>query len=757
MWAAAAGFSVANVPQTTASKEARMPARTPIAGRIGRWSAHHRKTAIAGWIAFVIVAFMAGGAVGTDQLDPQEAGVGDSGTAAQVVHDAFPKTDDEMVLVSAGAGGARSPAVRAAVADVVSGLRALGGVDRIRPPFGGGGRVSQDGRTVAVDFRIAGDVSDPAVAKVVDRTIDQTRAVQKAHPDVRVEQFGEGSAQTQFEEVFAGDLSKAGAISLPITLIVLVFAFGAMLVAGIPLLLAITAVVATMGIIGPISQIAPVDQSIGHVVLLIGLAVGVDYSLFYLRRAREEKAAGATEAEAIDVAAATSGHSVLVSGITVMVAMAGMYLAGAPTFVSFATGTIVVVATSVIASLTVLPAVMSLMGGRIHRPGRIPGMAALKRSAARVALWPRIVDAVHRRPAVSGGIAATVLVAMAIPAVGMDIGTPPMAESLPRDEPVVQTFNRVQAAFPVESNGAVVVVRAGDVRTAEMRSGIAALEQAATARPGLFPGDGVDVEISPAGTVAAIGVEIAGDGTDRRSNAALDALRETIVPETVGRVAGARTWVDGMTAQDRDFNQALTSHLPYVIGFVMVSAFALLLITFRSIVIPVKAIVLNLMSAAAAYGAMVLVFQHGWFKGLLGVDHTGPIVAWVPVFVFVVLFGLSMDYHVFILSRVREAVDRGMRTQDAVTHAVKQTAGTVTSAAFVMVAVFSVFGSLSFVAFKQMGVGLAVAILLDATVIRGVLLPASMHLLGERNWWLPTWLGWLPRARREVAPAPARG
>ena len=314
-----------------------------------------------------------------------------------------------------------------------------------------------------IPFRIKGDSEKPAIKAIVDRTVEQTAAVQKAHPDLRVEQFGDGSSEEDFNAIFNGDMKKAGAISLPITLVVLLFAFGALLVAGIPVLLAVTAVMATLGLVGPLSQLAPVDDSFGHVVLLIGLAVGVDYSLFYLRRAREEKAAGATNEEAIDAAAATSGHSVLVSGLTVMVAMAGMYLAGAPTFVSFATGTILVVASAMLASLTVLPALMSLMGDKIHRQGRVPGVQLLKRGAARVALWSRVVDAVTRRPVLWGGAATVFLVALSIPALGMNLGTPPLADSLPQDEPVVQTFNRVRAAFPAETSGASVVVKARDV------------------------------------------------------------------------------------------------------------------------------------------------------------------------------------------------------------------------------------------------------------------------------------------------------
>jgi uncharacterized membrane protein YdfJ with MMPL/SSD domain len=277
-------------------------------------------------------------------------------------------------------------------------------------------------------------------------------------------------------------------------------------------------------------------------------------------------------------------------------------------------------------------------------------------------------------------------------------------------------------------------------------------------RPALFPGKGaVEQNVNADKTVNTLTMQIAGNGTDKTSARALDTLRDELVPATVGTVDGLEAYTTGGTAVDHDFNHSMVSHLPIVFGFVILSAFLLLLVTFRSIVVPIKAIVLNLLSIAAAYGAMVLVFQHGWFNGLLGISKTGPIESWVPLFMFVVLFGLSMDYHVFILTRVRELYDRGMKTEDAVAAAVKSTAGVVTSAAVVMVSVFAVFGTLTFMAFKQMGVGLAFAVLLDATLIRGVLLPATMKLLGDWNWWLPGSTSWTPQLHHkpesEVTPA----
>jgi uncharacterized membrane protein YdfJ with MMPL/SSD domain len=501
-----------------------------------------------------------------------------------------------------------------------------------------------------------------------------------------------------------------------------------------------------------------VEQTITHVILLIGLAVGVDYALFYIRRMREERAAGRSTEAAIDVAAATSGRSVLVSGLTVIIAMAGMYLAGAPTFTSFATGTILVVAVAVVGSLTVLPALLSRLGDGIER-GRVPGLGRLRARVARIGIWSRILDRVLRRPLLWGGLAAALLVALALPAIGLDTGTPNTAASLPQDEPVVQTFNHVEKAFPQETSSLNVVVQADDVTSPKVQQGLTAMERAATQHRELLPGSAPDIEVSPDKSVVKVEMEIAGDGTDEQSAQALEVLRTDVVPPTIGAVDGVQTYVGGATAEDADFNDTMSSHVPYVFAFVLSAAFLLLLVTFRSIVVPIKAIVLNLLSVAAAYGVMVLVFQHGWGKSLLGFSETGPIEAWIPLFLFVVLFGLSMDYHVFILSRVREAYDNGMKTEDAVSYAIKNTAGVVTSAAVVMIAVFAIFGSLSFIMFKQMGVGLAFAVLIDATLIRGILLPATMKLLGDRNWWLPRSLGWIPHIEHEgkakPRPAPA--
>jgi RND superfamily putative drug exporter len=478
----------------------------------------------------------------------------------------------------------------------------------------------------------------------------------------------------------------------------------------------------------------------------------VDYSLFYVKREREERAAGRDGNAAIEAAAATSGRAIVISGFTVMVAMAGMYLGGISNFASFATGTIMVVAVAVLGSLTVLPATLSALGHRIEK-GRVPLLGRLRNRVGNVGIWSRVLDRVLRRPLLSAIVSAGVLVALTVPVLGMETSLGGTDDNS-RDLPVMQTYDRIQAAFPSEGSAEMVVIKADDATSQEVVSGIKALEAEAAARPALFEGQ-PSVELSADKTVASVTLPTTGNGTDDLSNRAVDALRGDIVPGTIGKVDGVEAYTTGEAAATGDFNDAMIGHLPYVFAFVLSAAFLLLLVTFRSIVIPLKAIALNMLSVGSAYGLLTLVFQHGLGEALgLG---SGPIAAWLPLFLFVILFGLSMDYHVFILTRVREAFDRGMSSEDAVAHGIKSTAGVVTSAAIVMVGVFSMFALSSELQMQQLGVGLAAAVLIDATIIRGVLLPATMTLLGDRNWWLPSKLGWLPKVTVEPEVQPAYG
>jgi uncharacterized membrane protein YdfJ with MMPL/SSD domain len=717
-----------------------------LAARVGRWSVQHRRKAILGWLAFVFVAVAIGfNLVPQKNLEPMEGMPGESGKAGQVLNDAYPDKAAEQVLVQSKTLKASDSEFKAAVADVTSRLKHTNGVDNVAA-----GAVSKDGHSALVTFELPGksDVTEKSVV----RSLAAVHAAQKAHPELRIDESGDASINKATLDKSNEEMASSMFMSLGLTLIILLFTFGALVAAGIPVLLGLTAVLATLGLLGPVSQLAPVDEAVMHVVLLVGMAVGVDYSLFYIKREREERAAGRDSNAAIEAAAATSGRAVVISGFTVMVAMAGMYLGGISNFASFATGTIMVVAVAVLGSLTVLPATLSKLGHRVEK-GRVPFFGRLRDRVGKVGIWSRVLDRVLRRPLLSAVVAAGVLVALTVPVLGMQTslgGT----EDNSRDLKVMRTYDRIQAAFPSEGSAAMVVVKADDATSPKVASGIRALESEASARPALFEGK-PSIELSADKSVAIVTLPTTGEGTDDLSNKAVAALRDDIVPSTLSNIDGVVAYTSGEAAATGDFNDAMISHLPYVFAFVLSAAFLLLLVTFRSIVIPAKAIVLNMLSVGSAYGLMTLVFQHGLGEALgLG---TGPIAAWLPLFLFVILFGLSMDYHVFILTRVREAFDRGMSTGDAVAHGIKSTAGVVTSAAIVMVAVFSMFAMSSELQMQQLGVGLAAAVLIDATIIRGILLPATMKLLGDWNWYLPRRLGWLPQVAPEKEVAPAYG
>jgi uncharacterized membrane protein YdfJ with MMPL/SSD domain len=712
-----------------------------IAARAARWSATHRRIAILGWLAFVVVSVVLGGAVGQKTLTKSEAVPGEAGRAGVALERSGLNRNSEVVLVQSGKSTTADPAFRAAVADVTRSLGAIPSVAGISSPAGGGGQVSADRHAALIEFQVPGDAGE-AEAKI-GASLDAVAAAQRRHPELRVEQFGETSANKALEAVFANDLKKAEKTSLPITLAILLLAFGALVAAFVPVLLAFSAVLATIGLLALPSQLMPMDPNVSAVVVLIGLAVGVDYSLFYLRREREERRRGRSESAALDAAAATSGRAVLVSGLTVIVAMAGMLLSGDPTFTSFAVGTMTVVAVAMLASLTVLPAVLSKLGDRIMK-GRIPLLGRWRERQGGGSIWASVVDRVMRRPVLSLVVATGALAALAVPALGMHtvVSSP---DDLPRDIPIVQTYDRVVDAFPSEGTQATVVVEAADVTAGPVAAAISDLRRRAESdRVVAGP---VGLEVSGDGDVAAIDVPTVGNGSDAAGTAALDRIRDRIVPAAFAGVPGATVNVTGWAAQSKDFSQLLAERLPLVFSFVLGFAFLLLLVTFRSIVVPIKAIALNLLSVGAAYGVLVLVFQDGLGESLLGFHSNGGVSSWLPLFLFVILFGLSMDYHVLILSRVREGVDQGMSSDDAVRSGIAATAGTVTSAAIVMVAVFSIFATLTMLDMKEMGVGLAVAILIDATIVRAVLLPAAMKLLGDRNWYLPASLNWLPRVR----------
>ena len=623
----------------------------------------------------------------------------------------------------------------AAIRDVV---RRIGtdGVDVAAPRF------SRDGHSALV------------VASLLDISAEQVHdailSAAPAHPGVTIEETGDITASDASDQAKSDDLSRAGVLSVPVSLLVLLFAFGAIVAAFVPLLLALTAVAAAFGLLGPISQAIPIDDSVETVLVLIGMAVGVDYALFYVMRSREERRRGRPSHDALERTVRTSGRTVIVSGTTVIIAMAAMFLVRAKVFDSLAVATITVVACAVAGSVTVLPGLLKLLGTRIDR-GRIPFLPHLRTDQTDSRFWTTVVDRVLRRPVLSVALSAGLLVALALPALGLKVTSPDDTTLVPQNVPALRALADVRRDFPGTAEPARVVATVPQQSWEALHFEGLRLARLAVAR-GIAHAP-VSATSNDDGSAAALALPLAGAGNNKQSRHAISVLRHELIPQTIGRIPGVRTAVTGVVAEDVDFTHQLKHGLPYVLVFVLLLAFLLLLVTFRSLVVPVKAMILNLLSVGASYGVLVLVFQHHWAEPLLGFTSNGAIISWLPLFLFVVLFGLSMDYHVFILSRVREAVDSGMHSDDAVRYGITATAGVVTSAALVMFAVFSIFGSLSALDIKQAGVGLAAAVLIDATIVRAVLLPASMKLLGDWNWYLPRVLQRLPGSKLEAPPA----
>ena len=717
------------------------PPRPGAVVAVARWSATHRWTTVLLWLALVAATVALGSGVGTRELTAAQSGTGGSGRADVVLDAAgFPDPLVEQVLVRARAGQPLGAGGAAAVADVGEALAGVEGVAAV-----GDAVPSADGTALLVPVTLSSDEDGPArdAALAVARAVE---GVQGDHPDLRVASAGSASLDATLGEQLDEDYERAELLTLPVTLVILVVAFGALLAAGVPVLLGLTSVATALGLTALVSHVLPVDPSTSSVVLLMGMAVGVDYALFFVRRAREERSRGAHPRDAVELAAATSGRAVVTSGLAVVISMAGMYLAGSPVFTSFATGTILVIAVAVLGSVTVLPAVLALLGGAIDRP-RLPLLGRDRGGREDSRTWSAVVRVVLARPVLSLLAGAVALLALAAPALGMRTALPGL-DGLPRDSAVVRTLDAIAGAYPQEgTTDEVAVWRAdgGALDAAAVRAAVGDLhaelvDDGTTASPAA-----PEVEVSPDGTVARFAVVRSGAADTDAARAALADLREEVLPATVDALPGVSTAVTGATAWDVDFGQKLTDRMPLVVAFVLGLTVVVLTLAFRSLAVALTAVVLTLLSVGAAYGAMVAVFQGSWAEGLLGFESTGSITSWIPLFLFVVLFGLSMDYHVFVVSRIREGVVAGLPLHEAIATGVSRSAGVVTSAAVVMVAVFSIFATLSLLEFKQLGVGLAVAVLLDATVVRGVLLPAAMAVLGERTWWLPRWLRWLPQ------------
>ncbi|MFC4909159.1 MMPL family transporter [Actinomadura gamaensis] len=696
--------------------------------RVARWSAHHPWRAIAGWILFVMVCLGVGISVGGHAATSEDYRVGEAGRAeAYAAQGGLQQKALERVLIAAKGDGRLDASRGAEIArDVRERMGRLPEVESVAAPVW-----SADGRAVRVDVTLKGPELDGR--KHVAPLLAQTDEVRRANPDLAVDEAGSPSISKDVQGQRGKDLSQTELFALPVTLIVLLLVFRSVVMAVVPLLLAVSSIAAAVGLSMVASHVFP-DAGVGtNVILLIGMAVGVDYTLFYLKRDREERARSGgrlSPAAVVELAAATSGRAVVVSGLAVAASSATLFLAGDVIFSSLATGAIVVTVAAVVSSLTVLPALLAKLGHRVGggraRESRVTGA---------------VLRAVARRPLALLGVAVAVMLALTGPLVGIkltDVGR----ETYSRQLPAMRAFDRVNAAFPELKAVNQVVVRADASRQPEVRASLDALAARVKADP-LFDGR-TRVRVSADREITMLEVPVPAYPSQQRAQDSLKVLRADLVPATVGKVR-ADVAVTGDVARYADYPEHQKQRLPLILGALLLVTFVITVLAFRSVVMGLVGVVLNLLSAGASLGVLVLVFQHRWAEGLLGFTSMGSVGSRVPLFLFVILFGLSMDYQVFTLSRVQEAVRSGVPARRAVLDGIGRSAGVVTSAAVVMMTVFASFVPLHLIEMKQFGFSLAVAVLLDAFVIRLVILPALMLLLGDAAWW--------PSRRRRVAGA----
>jgi RND superfamily putative drug exporter len=749
--------------------------RLPWTVRVSAWSARHNRLVFGLWFVLTIglfaVSLAMGGTQAADAVDDdrEDQTTFESARAYDVFNAAGTPTEDPVHRTLIVIGDPDGPLDGSVIDDVLARMDAASAnidgaaeplfaniVDpRLAPPEAG--LVSADGTSVRVAPDVPGEGAAVETRLVAMRAfLDELRV---AYPDLRIHSLDGTLANEDIEELVNGGLDASLRLTIPITFIILLIAFGAVVAAVVPLILAITALLAAFGVLGLYSQLVdPVSPYASQLIVLIGLAVAVDYSLFMITRYRTERRHGRESYDAIRVASATAGRAVFFSGLAVAFSIGGLFLLDDVLFRSMAIGTISVVLIAVIGSLTFLPATLAILGDNVNR-FRVPFLGRNRPEGS--GLWAAMVRRVMTHPVVSFLAAGSLLLLMAVPALRLHIGQSDFA-SFPDSIDSVQGINLLNEKWPEGSTLTlqVVVTKADQAAT---QAAIERMNDQALAIEGL----NAPVETTPSadGTVALVSYVMAGGQNDERNREIVREMRRDVIPEVFGDVDGVEALVTGQAARTFDVVEFYSNGMPQVMAFVLGLSFLLLLVAFRSIVIPIKAILLNLLSTGAAFGLLVLVFQDGRGDQLLGFKP-GPIESFVPVFIFTILFGLSMDYHVFILTRIKEARDHGMSSNEAVARGIAITSGTITSAAAIMVAVFAVFVTLELVIIKQLGFGLAVAVLLDATIVRSVLLPATMRLLGEWNWWLPWFLQWLPNVTIEgdvdvppdgaaEAPAPA--
>jgi uncharacterized membrane protein YdfJ with MMPL/SSD domain len=704
--------------------------------RLGRASSRHPWRTILAWVGAIVVAVALSAALLPGNLTTQGhvTGSPESARAERLFFDRFPPDQngvDELVVVRSATQTAREPAFRQFGARLLAQARATGAVSRTRL-LG----VSEDGHAVLIGIQRKADV-DPLLP-VVEQADGQD--------GFQVAMTGEGTLDHDFNDVSQHDLESGELrFGLPAALIILLLVFGAVVAGVIPLVMALIAIVVALGLCAPIAAAFTLSVFFVNMLTGMGLALGIDYSLFVVSRYREERAGGLSELDAIAAASATASRAVLFSGSVFVIALTGMLLVPSNIMKSLAVAAIAVGIVSVLAALTLLPALLGLLGDRVNAL-RLPFVGRSIGSGGEGRFWGGVVRGVMRRPVIYLVAFSALLIALAIPTIGLKLGASGVS-TLPGRLESKQGYEALKRDFQQASSSPALITVSGDVRSPRVRAGTADLRRRLKQGP-VFGRS--DLRFASNGDLAAIGVEVGGDKTGEQALDAIRNLRSTIIPQAF-RGTDAEVLVGGDTADNVDYIDAMNAWLPLVFAFVLGLSFVLLTIAFRSIVVAATSMVLNLLSVGAAYGLVVLVFLHGIGSGLLGFQRVDAIDAWVPLFLFSVLFGLSMDYQVFLLSRIKERFDLSGSTPEAVEWGVSSTARLITGAALIIVAVFSGFAMGDLVMFQQMGFGIAVALLIDATIIRSVLLPAAMCLLGRWNWYLPSWLEWLPRIEIEAA------
>lgn len=741
------------------------PSTLTITGRAAIWSAQHRSWVTGAALLTVVLAIVASSQFDTVELT--ENGEGESSTAADLLDDRFDSPAEkspptEQLVFSNPQLDAGTAEYQATVESLVTKLRSMPEVESVDSYYDNDdpGMLSADGTVVLA--RVIIDTIDESGAEPqrvssrsrIDAIVDAVKEASEEVDGFEIAIGGNTSINKQVDELMEAGFARIMMITMILGLVILIIAFRAVVAAVIPLTMAIASIITATAVAGGISHLYALSSEYSEMILLMGMAVGIDYSLFIVSRFRSERKAGRSKINAIGIASSTTGRAVLYAGITVVLSLAGLGMTFNPVFISLGLGAIIVVLLAIIASLTLLPALLGILGDSINRL-RLPFIGR-DRGTNDGGILSAIADRVMAKPAIFATVAALGLVVLALPAFSLNLGFNSGSHAVPMEAESRRAVELLEDHFTAGLMApAIVVVDAVDVTGDEVQDAVSKMVDSVGADPAFFAP--FDVRVNTAGDLLMVRVPLVGGIDDAEAEQAVKNLRTNIIPPAFEGVS-VDVYVTGQTAGSLDFRNHMIKTAPYVFAFVLGLAFILLLLMFRSLIIPVKAIVLNLLSAGAAYGVLVIVFQWGWGVTWFGAEATGVIEAWLPLFLFGILFGLSMDYHMLLLNRIKEAYDHGLGNDASVSVGIKVTASQITSAAAIMVGVFGAFAFGPQIGLQQFGLGLGVAVLIDATVIRTVLLPASMKLLGDWNWYLPAWLEWIPKlgdAEGQPVPSPA--